>query len=134
MSFTRIIPTDKHGNVYRGPRTAIEAREAIDIDNAEPKKVVDMLDAAGFTGVARRIAREYGLHTPERVMEQIHDQSVICGIQIQHDSSGIGHAWEIINSAEIPANIQDEIAAEILDGGNEKRRFFVASNGLHYRW
>jgi hypothetical protein len=62
------------------------------------------------------------------------DTSLICGTQIQHDASGVGHNWRNIDAADIPADICEEIAAEILDGGNEECDDFVASNGMHYRW
>lgn len=58
----------------------------------------------------------------------------ICGCRVQHDASGQGHAWRNVNASEIPANIVEEIAAEILDGGKDECDDYVASNGLHYRW
>lgn len=60
--------------------------------------------------------------------------ATICGCTIQHDPSGVGHAWRNIDASDIPANIAEEIAAEILDGGAEECDDYVASNGLHYRW
>lgn len=62
------------------------------------------------------------------------NETTVCGCQIQCDASGVGHAWRNIDADAIPANIREEIEAEIIDGGNETCRDFVASNGLHYRW
>lgn len=56
----------------------------------------------------------------------------ICGNVIQHDNSGVGHNWK--NATYIPEGIQDEIAAEIIDGGKDTCEKYVASNGLSYRW
>lgn len=53
---------------------------------------------------------------------------------IQVDASGQGHAWRTATEDSCPANIQAEIAAEILDGGQETSDGFTASNGQRYRW
>ena len=59
----------------------------------------------------------------------------ICGCVIQHDhSGGQGHCWSNADDVDCPANIQEEIAAEIIDGGKGECDDFVASNGQHYRW
>jgi hypothetical protein len=58
----------------------------------------------------------------------------ICGKVIYRDASGVGHAWRPVAVSDLPANIADEIAAEIIDGRNDSSRDFAASNGLHYRW
>lgn len=58
----------------------------------------------------------------------------ICGKTIKHDNSGVGHNWRTIDASDIPANIAEEIAAEILDGNQETCDRYVATNGLHYRW
>ena len=58
----------------------------------------------------------------------------ICGKQIQIDMSGRGHAWRNVDADSIPANIAEEIAAEIIDGGNDTCDCYTASNGLCYRW
>ncbi len=47
-------------------------------------------------------------------------------------SGGQGHCWR--TPADLPATIEEEIAAEILDGGRETCDDYVASNGQHYRW
>lgn len=62
------------------------------------------------------------------------NESLICGKQIQHDNSGVGHNWRNIDGQDIPANVAEEIAAEIIDGGQDECADYVASNGLHYRW
>jgi len=60
--------------------------------------------------------------------------TTICGITIWHDSSNVGQNWRTIDCRDIPANIREEIAAEILDGGKNHCDQFTASNGLSYRW
>lgn len=56
------------------------------------------------------------------------------GKLIQVDASGQGHAWQVADEDSCPANVQQEIAAEILDGKQDECSKFVATNGLHYRW
>ena len=58
----------------------------------------------------------------------------ICGIRIQHDNSGVGHNWRNIDDDEMPADIREEIAAEIIDGKRETCECYRATNGLYYRW
>jgi len=60
--------------------------------------------------------------------------ATICGKTIQHDRSGQGHAWRTIAASDLPANVAEEIAAEIIDSKQETCSRYVASNGLHYRW
>lgn len=55
----------------------------------------------------------------------------ISGYTIQHDNSGVGHNWRTV---DLPPDVAEEIAAEIIDGGNESHGDYVATNGLHYRW
>ena len=55
-------------------------------------------------------------------------------LRIQHDASGVGHCWRDIDAADIPADIREEICAEIIDGRKSSCRCYVATNGLHYRW
>ena len=61
-------------------------------------------------------------------------ETTICGKRIQHDNSGVGHNWRTIDANDIPADICEEIATEIIDGKMSKCEDFVGSNGLHYRW
>lgn len=60
--------------------------------------------------------------------------TTICGITIKHDNSNVGHNWQTISADDIPANICEEIAAEIIDGGKNHCDQYTASNGLSYRW
>jgi len=60
--------------------------------------------------------------------------TTICGKTIKHDNSNVGHNCRTISADEIPANIREEIAAEILDGGKNHCDQYTASNGLSYRW
>jgi len=61
-------------------------------------------------------------------------ETTICGKAIQHDNSGVGHNWRTVDANDLPANIVEEIAAEIIDGKQETCPDYVATNGLHYRW
>lgn len=61
--------------------------------------------------------------------------------KIQHDPSGVGHAWRTVDAAEIPADILTEIECEIVEGDGQIIDSdgavcdqYVASNGQHYRW
>lgn len=58
----------------------------------------------------------------------------ICGKEIEHDNSGVGHNWRRIDAVNIPADILEEIAAEIIDGKQDECDNYIATNGLHYRW
>jgi len=60
--------------------------------------------------------------------------TTICGITIDHDNSNVGHNWRTINASDIPADICEEIAAEIIDGKKNHCDQYTASNGLSYRW
>lgn len=68
--------------------------------------------------------------TGEKTMTTIE----IDGCEIEHDKSGSGHAWVAATADNCPANIVDEIAAQIIDGGKTRCDGHVASNGLRYRW
>lgn len=61
-------------------------------------------------------------------------ETTICGKTIKNDNSGVGHNWRTIDASDIPADIAEEIAAEIIDGKQDECDDYVASNGLHYRW
>lgn len=67
-------------------------------------------------------------------MSQTTDETLVCGHQIQHDNSGVGHNWRNIDRDDIPASIVEEIEGEIIDGKRDECDDFRASNGLHYRW
>lgn len=62
------------------------------------------------------------------------EQITINGIAIQHDKSGVGNCWVAADNDNCPPSIAEEIAAEIIDGGNDDCDDYVAINGLHYRW
>jgi hypothetical protein len=58
----------------------------------------------------------------------------VCGCEIHVDKSGVGHCWAPATEYDCPANIQEEIAAKILDGRHDDCDAYVASNGMFYRW
>lgn len=68
---TKTLPTDKHGQIYRGPRTwkQVEAISEAIFDNAdqrwqariECRRLRDMLTEHGYTGLARRLTTTYDL-------------------------------------------------------------------------
>jgi hypothetical protein len=62
------------------------------------------------------------------------ETKTVCGNQVQHDNSGVGHNWQNINREDIPASIIEELEGEMIDGGLDSCDDYVASNGLHYRW
>jgi hypothetical protein len=62
------------------------------------------------------------------------NETTICGMTIKHDNSGVGNNWQRIDADEIPADIREEIAAEMIDGGKSHCETYVATNGLSYRW
>ena len=69
MSNTKTLPTDKYGNVYYGPKTLGEAEKALRdmIDEVGISKydaayyVASMAQKAGYTGVAARVRKAYGI-------------------------------------------------------------------------
>lgn len=59
----------------------------------------------------------------------------INGIKISYDKSGgQGHCWVKADNMDCPESIQEEIAAEIIDGKQTTCSDYRASNGQHYRW
>ena len=66
-------------------------------------------------------------------MSSTKNEMTICGKKIQHDNSGVGHNWRAIDANDIPADIREEIAAEIIDGKRESGEY-TATNALNYRW
>ena len=60
MSNTRILPTDKNGNVYYGPRTMKQAAQQIE-EGRPPAQMAEMMEDAGFSGIANRIRKQYGI-------------------------------------------------------------------------
>jgi len=71
MSFTRILPTDKHGQIYHGPRTwkRVEERAEAIWDDSDSKSEVrsrmrvlaNELIEHGYTGLTRRLTTTYDL-------------------------------------------------------------------------
>jgi hypothetical protein len=58
----------------------------------------------------------------------------VCGRVISVDRSGVGHCWTPADEYDCPPSIQEEIAAEIIDGDLDTCDDFLASNGTHYSW
>jgi hypothetical protein len=63
MKMIRILPTDKFGKVYYGPKTFAEGEKQIKELNDDhwmsPRVVVDMMREAGYVVVANRLAKKY---------------------------------------------------------------------------
>ena len=59
---------------------------------------------------------------------------VICGKTIQYDKSGVGHCWIDASEHNCPPTIQEEIAAEIIDGQKKTSDGERFGNGQYYRW
>lgn len=53
---------------------------------------------------------------------------------IEIDYSGVGHCWKVIPRDEIPSDVLEEIEGEMIDGGMDVCRDFLACDGMHYRW
>lgn len=66
-----------------------------------------------------------------RLCVTLRPQIVIDGCSVGY---GVGHNWQPATEDNCPASIQEEIAGEIIDGGQSECDDFVASNGQHYRW
>ncbi len=60
---TRILPTDKRGNVYYGPKTVAAAQDLIRA-GADAANVVRDMRAAGYTNAAARVAKDNGVKEP----------------------------------------------------------------------
>jgi len=73
-------------------------------------------------------------HTGELTMTTTNTQITVCQIAIQYDKSSVGHCWVAATEIDCPADIQEEIAGEIVDGKITKCSGFVATNAAHYRW
>lgn len=59
MKMTRILPTDRNGEIYYGPKNVAQAKSAIRDMDAEPAHVVAAMRKAGYDRAANRIAREF---------------------------------------------------------------------------
>lgn len=60
------------------------------------------------------------------------ENTLVCGKQIQHDNSGVGHNWRNIDAADIPADARIEIEGEIIDGKQDEGH--IVCGGENYRW
>jgi hypothetical protein len=57
---------------------------------------------------------------------------MVNGTRVQWDAScGRGHCWR---NVAVPADIAEEIAAEMIDSGQDHCGSYRASNGQFYRW
>lgn len=56
--------------------------------------------------------------------------AALAAVQIDR-SGGQGHDWR---AEDLSADIREEIACEMLDGGRTHCDDYTASNGQHYRW
>ena len=65
---------------------------------------------------------------------QTANETTICGMKIKHDNSGVGHNWKAVDASDLPYDIREEIAAEMIDGGKSHCDKYVATNGLSYQW
>jgi len=60
-------------------------------------------------------------------------KETMTGHSVQHDPSGVGHAWQPLNAESEYDGIMEEIAAWIIEDGPEPGAEMTASNGQHYR-
>lgn len=61
-TMTRIIPTDRNGNPYYGPKTYAQAQAVLaESDSPLADEVVKIMNRAGYHGAAQRIANDYDL-------------------------------------------------------------------------
>jgi hypothetical protein len=67
-------------------------------------------------------------------MKEQQTKALVCGNQVQVDRSGVGHCWVDVDAGDLPAQIEQEIECEMIDGSRENCEDYLASNGLHYRW
>ena len=58
---------------------------------------------------------------------------IITGHAVQHDASGVGHAWWTIDASDLPISIAEEIASWIIEDEPEAGAEYTATNGQHYR-
>jgi hypothetical protein len=58
MKMVKILPTNKFGQVYYGPKTVKEAECQIQ-DGAKPQDVAETLAENGYRGVSQRILKKY---------------------------------------------------------------------------
>ena len=82
---------------------------------------------------AERLARECEQHKsqPDCKIVSRNTVAIVCGKAIQIDLSGVGHNWQPLPVDDMSEDLEDLLAAEILDGGECGR---VTIGGVHYRW
>lgn len=68
------------------------------------------------------------------IRTEITTHITVCDKPIQFDKSSVGQCWVAADEFNCPADVQEEIAAEIVDGKNDTCDDYIASNGQHYRW
>jgi len=73
--------------------------------------------------------KEYEMTTKKCVL-----QVKICGKKIWIDQSGVGHCWVPATPGDCSGEEVDEIAAQILDHGEEECEEYLAQNGWYYQW
>ena len=69
-----------------------------------------------------------------RTMDEMDEDTTVCGATVRHDASGVGHCWRTVSRDEIPVDVLTEIECEIIDGKKEACDDYVATNGEHYCW
>jgi len=82
---------------------------------------------------AERLAAECEQHEsqPDCKIVSRSTAAIVCGKTIQIDLSGVGHNWQPLPVDDMSEDLEDLLAAEILDGGEYGR---VTIGGVHYRW
>ena len=60
-------------------------------------------------------------------------REIINGHGVEHDPSGVGHAWSPIAADDLPGAIAEEIADWIVEDDPEAGEEMIGSNGQHYR-
>lgn len=69
----------------------------------------------------------------ERHKGQTMTNILICGKEIQHDASGVGHDWRWVSADSMYRETVEEIAGAITDG-LDSCPLYIADGGQHYRW
>lgn len=58
---------------------------------------------------------------------------MLIGHGVQHDESGVGHAWHAVEGDDVPASIEEEIAAWIIEDDPDAGDEYTGTNGQTYR-
>lgn len=109
MKMISTLPTDKFGDVYYGPKTFAAAEQCIDDGARTARDVAEMLDDAGYTGVAARVRREYGIPVIVGTLGEFgrHNGEVVTIVQTRGNKGEIRKLWNALDDAD--AIEQDEI-------------------------